>query len=207
MGVQSYEAKTQDVGGKLETVNDDLEGQTFTTSANGARLYCMRAQVYGSFLLVWFIKSGSNGGSRTTEEFTTYLSIIVGYLIVSLLGYRSFPPRWLRMRMTINGGEVNLVGYARNVTVPVASLRRIDIARSWMGRHRVIRIWDAYGSRYTIVSPVDGQRLESWATEVAAGECVPVERRVSLYLTLEPISTFLLTLFVGGSLSALFITN
>lgn len=191
----------------METVNDDLEGQTFTTSDNGARLYCMRIQVYGSFLLVWLIRAATNGGARTTDELNFCMSIIIGYLFIVLLVYHFFPPHKLHMRITLHGGQVNLVGYAKNLTVPVASLRRIDIARSWMGRHRIIRIWDSHGSIYTLVSPKNGQVLESWAIEVAAGEGVHVERRVSWYLTLEPLSTFLLTLLAGAILSGLTATN
>jgi len=158
----------------------------------------MRVQVYGAFLLVWLIKQATNGGSRTPEVFNSCMLIIIGYLFIVLLVYHFFPPRTLRMRMTINGAEVNLVGLAKNITVPVASLRRIDIARSWMGRHLVVRIWDRHGIVYTLVSPRNGQVLECWATEFAASEGVPVECRVSLYLTLEPLSTFVLTLLVGG---------
>ncbi|MBL7645779.1 MAG: hypothetical protein JNK74_06255 [Candidatus Hydrogenedentes bacterium] len=191
----------------METVSGEIEGHTFTTTANGTRLYCMRAQVYGSFLLVCLIRQATNGGSRTTEELNFCMSIIVGYLFIVLMIYHFFPPTRLRTRMTVNGDQVNLVGFAKNITVPVASLRRIDIARSWMGRHRIIRIWDAHGTIYTLVSPKNGQVLEWWATEFAALEGVPVECRVSWYLTLEPISTFLLTLLVGGLISGLFITN
>lgn len=191
----------------METESNEVNGLTFKTSANGARLYCMRVQVYGSFFLVCLIKQVLNGGSRTPEELNFCMSLIIGYLFIVLLIYHFFPPHKLRMRMTIQGAQVCLGARGRDVTVPVASLRRIDIVRSWMGRHRVIRIWDAHGIRYTIVSPVGGQRLESWAIEVAAGEGVPVERRVSWYLTLEPVSSFLLTLLVGGLISGLFVTN
>lgn len=195
------------MGGKLDNESYATEEHTFTSSANGARLYCMRVQVYGSFLLVWLIKVTTNGGTTTTEDLSFCMSNVIGYLLIVLLVYHFFPPHKLRMRMTLDGGQVNLVGYARNITVPVSSLRRIEILRSWKGRHRIVRIWDSNGFLYTIVSPAGGQWLEWWAAEFATREGVSVERRVSWYLTLEPVSTFVSALIVGGIVGAPFITN